>query len=262
MSENPEFQVSIIGAGKVANSLAHALENKNIAIGEIYSRRLDQAQKLSKAIAGASAVDSLDFSSSKSTIFLMAVKDDAISEIARQIHIPKGRYIAHTSGTVSMHDLSDVGDHFGIFYPLQTFSSDQSVDFSEIPLLIDGNNQKTTDMLMRIGNSISQNVSIASEHDRQQLHVAAVFASNFTNRMLAASEEILKDTNLALDVLKPLVKQTIDNVFEQGPDQALTGPAVRNDQSTINKHLDMLKGYPQWKEIYKQLTEQIINKSK
>lgn len=260
MSISPKLQVSIIGAGKVATHLAHGLKKHNVRIGEIYSRKLDDARVLCKHIPKASAVDSLDFSSSSSALFLVAVKDSAIEEIAGKIQLPSVSHIAHTSGTTSIDLLAASGDKYGIFYPLQTFADDHVVDFSEIPLLIDGNNQETKDMLMQLGNTLSSRVSLATDSERQRLHVAAVFASNFTNRMLAAAEEILKGTNLDLEVLKPLMIQTIDNVFKQGPDQALTGPAVRNDTSTINKHLDLLHSYPQLQEIYKNLTEKIINK--
>lgn len=252
--------VSIIGSGRVATSLAHALQSTSICINEVYSRTLERAEKLVVNIPKAKPTDSLDFSSSQSGIFIVAVNDDAINAIAQNIKVRADSYLFHTSGTVSMQTLSGAGSSFGIFYPLQTFVADSKIDFQKIPILIEGGNSEALAILNTMGQAISKQVHEVSESDRQRLHVAAVFASNFTNRMLAAAEDILSNSNLDLHILKPLLEQSIQNAFNQGPDAALTGPAKRGDGKTIEKHLLMLKDKPELLEIYQQVTKFIILK--
>lgn len=255
-----DFSVSIIGTGRVARSLAHAFTSNSIQVNEIYGRSIEPAQALADNLADAKSVNQLDFSDSYSTIFIIAISDDAIEAVANQIKIPDGAVLAHTSGTVSQAILKH--QNAGVFYPLQTFTNQGLVDFMDVPLLIDGSNDPTIAALKSLAESISKNVQITTEKERQQLHVAAVFASNFTNRMLAASEEILKGTSMDLKVLEPLVVQSVKNAFDSGPDQALTGPAKRRDTATIDKHLAyLMKESPHLLEIYKTMTDAITDQN-
>ena len=258
MTDNFDNEVSIIGTGRVAISLIHALRTKRVKINEIYGRSLTQAKKLSDQTPGASATDSLDFSNSGSQVLIIAVSDDAISQVSEKILCSKDQIIAHTSGTVSLDVLKH--SHSGIFYPVQTFTTSKWADFEEVPILIDGKNEIVIDQLTRLGSIMSSNVKVTSEAERQQLHVAAVFASNFTNRMLAAAEDILKDSSIDLKTLEPLVLESIRNALDSGPNNALTGPAKRGDTETIEKHLNLLKDKKKLQFIYEKITDLIISK--
>ncbi|WP_422361671.1 Rossmann-like and DUF2520 domain-containing protein [Reichenbachiella sp.] len=258
MADNFDNEVSIIGTGRVAISLIHELRTKGVKVNEIYGRSLAQAKKLSDHTPGTSATGSLDFSNSRSRVLIIAISDDAISHISEKILCSKDQIIAHTSGTVSLNVLKH--SHSGIFYPLQTFTTGKMVDFEEVPILIDGKNEIAIDQLTKLGNVLSSNVKIASEAERKQLHVAAVFASNFTNRMLSAAEDILKDSSIDLKTLEPLILESIRNALDSGPDNALTGPAKRGDTETIEKHLNLLKDKKQLQSIYGKITELIISK--
>lgn len=251
--------VSIIGTGTVASSLAHALLAKGIKVNEIYSRTLARAKKLSGEIPGSNAKNSLDFVTSESDIFIFAISDDAIEKVSKQVLLPQGTILAHTSGTVSMNILEQ--SHSGIFYPLQTFTNSKKVDFEKVPILIDGKNQTVIEELTKLAGLLSKEVKTITESERQKLHIAAVFASNFTNRMLASAEEILKDTSLDLKIFESLVKESIQNAFNSNPDHALTGPAKRGDKKTIDSHIKQLENKPQLKEIYEKITQMIISKT-
>lgn len=252
--------VTIIGSGGVATSLAHAFHDKGIQINEIYSRTLEYAQKLALAIPEAKATDSLDFSSSTSGIFIVAVKDDAIHKVVEELKLSENSCVFHTSGTTSIEVLAATRSSCGIFYPLQTFTTNRVIDFKQIPILIEGENVRTSQVAEELGQLISDHVQKVTESERQQLHVAAVFASNFTNRMLAAAKEILEHTGLDINILKPLVEQSIQNAFESDPDEALTGPAKRGDLLTINKHKRILESKPELLAIYHQITKSIASK--
>ncbi|WP_420582005.1 Rossmann-like and DUF2520 domain-containing protein [Reichenbachiella sp.] len=258
MSHHFGLTISLIGAGRVASSLAHALLAKGVKINEIYSRKLTHAQKLSNEIPDTTATDSLDFSKSHSDILIIAISDDAISQVSERILFPKDMLIAHTSGSVSLDILKH--DQSGIFYPLQTFTNDKKVAFTDVPILIDGRNKWVIDQLAALGNLLSNRVKTTSEDERQRLHVAAVFASNFTNRMLAAASDILEETSIDLESLAPLVLESIQNAFESGPEKALTGPAKRGDVETVKKHLNLLIEKPALKEMYEMITRGITSK--
>ncbi|MEO9967537.1 MAG: DUF2520 domain-containing protein [Reichenbachiella sp.] len=255
-----KIKVTIIGSGRVATHLAHAFHDNDVPVGEIFSRSLDRAKELSAHIPNSSATDSLDFAQSESKIFLLAIKDDAISRAVNKIKLPPGSTLFHTSGTVSMNVMANNIEYFGVFYPLQTFASNRDIDFKRIPILIEANHPSALNQARELAKLVSQTVQEVKEAERQQLHVAAVFASNFTNRMLAAAKEILAETSLHKKILQPLVEQSIANVFEVGADQALTGPARRNDQTTIAKHLKLLESQPELADIYQRITHMIITK--
>jgi predicted short-subunit dehydrogenase-like oxidoreductase (DUF2520 family) len=256
-----DFQISIIGAGNVATHLAEAFQKKGFRINEIYSRTRIRANELQSKIAGSSSAANLDFSSSKSKIFIVAVKDDAKHTIASNIKTPISSFVFHTSGTVDMEVLAMTGRSHGVFYPLQTFVFEGNLDFKKIPLLIEGSNNDALAVLYQLGRALSDNVQEVKGDARKKLHLAAVFASNFTNRMLAAAEEVLSSAQLDLNMLQPLVEQSMRNVFTHGADQALTGPAKRSDQKTINSHLAILENSPYMQSVYQQISDEIALKS-
>ncbi|SMD36397.1 Predicted oxidoreductase, contains short-chain dehydrogenase (SDR) and DUF2520 domains [Reichenbachiella faecimaris] len=258
MDDFIDQKVSIIGSGRVATSLAHAFKAQGIFINEIYSRSITHAEKLSRALPGSSATDSLDLSHSESKLFVVAVSDDTIHEVVGQFQPPKGALLFHTSGTVPIEILDTNAG--GIFYPLQTFTLNKVVDFKTVPILIEGTDTHAEDVLLSLGSTISNHVKLVSGEERKKLHIAAVFASNFTNRMLAAAEEILQDTSLDLKILEPLVFESIQNAFDFGTDKALTGPAKRGDSKTIESHLKSLDQNPALKSIYDRLTAMITSK--
>lgn len=259
MSGASGYRITIIGSGRVASNLAHAFHKKGISINEIYSRTIERARLLSNQIPTSIPTSSLDFRTSRSNIFIVAVNDRAIGELAQSIKLPAHAQIFHTSGTVSMKVLSDFDPQGGIFYPLQTFTYSRKFDFKEIPILVEAASPNTLEVAVQLGSMISSQVHKVQESDRQHLHLAAVFASNFTNRMLAAAQEILKTPGLDFELLKPLVRQSVSNAFEEGPNQSLTGPAIRGDHQTIAKHLALLSEKPELAKIYDQLTKLIIS---
>ncbi|UXX80048.1 DUF2520 domain-containing protein [Reichenbachiella carrageenanivorans] len=260
MNSISNIKVTLIGSGKVATSLAHTLVSHGVIIQEVYSRQLSHAKKLAQAVAAKQATQSLDFTKSSSQVFIISVKDDAIQQVAEEIKLPEKAILLHTSGTVSINTLATTARPHGILYPLMTFGADQLIDFDQVPILTESNSIEAQDILDTLARSISTQVQAASESERQLLHVAAVFASNFTNRMIAASEEILTGTQLPTSMLKPLLTQTIQNAWDTHPDEALTGPAKRGDVETIKKHLNLLKEKPKLAKIYEVITESITSK--
>ena len=192
-------------------------------------------------------------------LYVISVSDNAISEVSEQLPF-KNRLVVHTSGTSDISVLHDK-NRKGVFYPLQTFTKGKEIDFAPIPICLEAENESDYQLLEKLGNCISQKVVRISSEQRKSLHVAAVFVCNFVNHLYQIGNEICEENNVPFEVLHPLIQETAHKIMELSPKEAQTGPAVRNDQKTIEKHIDFLTNENQ-KEIYKILTKSIQNVEK
>ncbi|MEO1050489.1 MAG: DUF2520 domain-containing protein [Bacteroidota bacterium] len=258
MAQN--IKVSIVGAGNVAWHLAPELDNAGFVVQEVYSRNAKNAEALVKRLYQAEVKHDLDFSSSDSNVFIVAVPDDYIEEVAMEIALPDEAILVHTSGSKPLSALGySATEHIGVFYPLQTFSKAKSVVFRDIPICIETENKSTKSTLIKIAQSISSVVKSIDSKDRKALHVAAVFACNFTNHLFTISKEILNDKSLDFELLKPLIVETINKGLMIGPENAQTGPAKRGDMETLDHHMQYLQFNEGYMEIYKTITQHILD---
>lgn len=255
------MNVTFIGSGNLAWHLAPALDNTDFAVKEVYSRNVKNSSDLVEKLYEAKTKVTLDFSISPSKIFIIAVTDDAIGEIAQEIILPPNAILAHTSGSQPLSILAQSGTpNFGVFYPLQTFSKNKKVDFKEIPFFIESENNETEKVLMSMAKVVAKNVYRISSTDRKALHVAAIFASNFTNFMLTLSKEILTDHKLDFELLKPLIAETINKALTISPENAQTGPAKRGDLEVLDHHMEFLQSDVDVAEIYKIISQNIVDR--
>lgn len=250
--------VAFIGAGNLAWHLAPALENVGYAVKEVYSRNPENANQLCNQLYEAEVKQDLNFSDSSCEIFIVAASDDALESIASEIILPELAMIAHTSGTQPLSILGYTPtEHIGVFYPLQTFSKDKAIEFDQIPICIEGDTAEILDELGRMGNSISRQVTKMTTADRRVLHLAAVFACNFTNHLLTISEEILSHRGLDFELLHPLIIETITKSLKLGPANSQTGPAIRQDSTVLHNHIQYLSDRDDLSGIYSLLSEHI-----
>ena len=249
------MKITILGAGNVATQLALVFKKAGHEIVQVYNRSDDAGIELAKTV-GASFTSDLN-RLKNADVFIVAVKDDAIARVAILLQA-NNAVVAHTSGTKSKDVLSSSSDNFGIFYPLQTLTKSGKVDFKNVPLLIEGSSETTTAKLETLAKSISKNVHRVDEQQRQWIHVAAVFANNFTNHLYGISGEILKEHGLPTDILTPLIFSAIENLAHHSPKEVQTGPAARNDANTIQQHIMLLGDDTRLQKIYQVLTESIM----
>lgn len=255
-----KFKVAILGTGNVAWHLAPALEDAGHTVTEIYGRNFHQLSTLAKRLYTAEVKQDLDFSDSEAEIFILAVNDDAISVLADEVILPEESILVHTSGAVSLDILGySSASYTGIFYPLQTFTKEREIDFSEVPFLLESEDQETLQKLKKLAKSLSPLQYVIKSKDRMALHVAAVFASNFSNHMLRLAEEIMARKGLDFEMLKPLVIETISKSLELGAKKAQTGPALRSDFNTLDAHYQFLNYNEQVAEIYRLISQDIID---
>lgn len=259
MTKSPT--VSVIGSGNLAWHLAPALDNAGFAVREVYSRNPVHAGELVERLYQAEVKATLDFSTSTSGLFVIATSDDAIQEVVREIVLPDDAILVHTSGGQPLSILSDAATpNLGVFYPLQTFSKVRKIDFNDVPVFIESANGTTEKMLMAMARAISKNVFKITSHERQALHVSAVFASNFTNHMLLLAQEIMKENSLSFDWLKPLIAETLTKSLTIGPENAQTGPARRGDFETLDRHMEFLNDNESAAEVYRLISQDIVDR--
>jgi predicted short-subunit dehydrogenase-like oxidoreductase (DUF2520 family) len=165
--------------------------------------------------------------------------------------------IVHTSGSVSMDILEPYSENYGVFYPLQTFSKDREINIREVPFLVEANRIDNEDLLVDLGNHLSDRVMLVDSVRRQYIHIAAVFASNFSNHMYDIAHTILQEQDLDFDLLSPLILETAAKATTIGPDRAQTGPARRKDNKIMKKHMEMLRDNPAAMEIYRRISDSI-----
>ncbi|MDC8003820.1 DUF2520 domain-containing protein [Aureisphaera galaxeae] len=240
--------VVIIGFGNVGQHLFQAFEEvSGASVVQVYSRKeqldLDDTP-ITNSLQDLTEAD----------LYILAVPDDIISDFSEQLPF-SNRLVVHTSGSVSMEMLSEE-NRKGIFYPLQTFSKDHEVNFKEIPICCEAVYEEDLELIMSLGELISDKVVQIDSEKRTRLHLAAVFVNNFTNHLYHLSDSYLKKNDIDFDLLKPLIKETAIKVQTLSPFEAQTGPAKRKDRKTINKHLELMEDR-EYRKLYRSLTKSI-----
>lgn len=256
------MKIVLVGAGNVATSLGHALFNAGHDIMQVYSRTVESAAALA-CVVGGSPVTELAKISALADIYIMSVKDSVIANLVPDLC--KGReskVFLHTAGSVHIDVFKNKAIHYGVLYPMQSFSKAKVLDFKNIPCFIEGNDDTAFNAVSKLGHSISDKVYPMKSDVRKQLHLAAVFACNFVNHCYEISSEILARNGLPFDIMLPLIDETVAKVHQMSPQKAQTGPAVRYDKNIIKMQLDMLKDNSMLRQIYENMSMSINNTAK
>lgn len=249
------LKVTVIGSGNVAQHLIRAFESaQDTELVQVYARNPEKLQGIANETKTTSDFNKLI----EADVYVISVSDDAIETVTSQLPF-NDRLVVHTSGSTGMDKL-DAKNRKGAFYPLQTFSKNKDVDFKEIPICLESEQESDYYILKKLAESISLLTYSIDTKQRQALHVAAVFVNNFTNHLYAIGSDICMDNNIPFDILKPLVAETADKIRTLSPIEAQTGPARRNDTTTLQRHLDFIKDDTQ-KAIYTLLTQSIQKKN-
>lgn len=249
------MDIVIIGSGNVAAVLGRKFRVAGHKILQIVSRNASAASELAYEWDTESA-NYMSLLNRNADVYIIAVSDNAIGEIASDLKLP-GKVVAHTAGSVSKEILKQVTDHYGVFYPLQSIRKEVN-HLPEIPIFYEGSDEKAITTLKKLAESVSYKQPIAAgSEDRLKLHVAAVVVNNFTNHLYALAEQYCQKEGIDFWQLLPLIEETVDRLKTISPTETITGPAIRNDQPTIQQHLELLKNHPQLQKIYQVMTESI-----
>lgn len=254
-----DTQIVFIGSGNLATNLAKVLYRRGFRIMQVYSRTEIHARQLADAVE-AEWTDSLDSVSLSGEIYFVSLTDTAFVQLLPQL--VKGRedkLFIHTAGSIPLDVWKGQANRYGVVYPMQTFSKQVEVDFSQIPIFIEASNTEDHDLMKGIAQILSQKVYDATSEQRKILHLAAVFTCNFSNHMYALAAELLNKYDLPFDVMLPLIDETARKVHQLAPSLTQTGPAARNDEEVMNAHIQMLQKEPSLQELYKLISRSIHN---
>lgn len=248
------MKVVIIGSGNTASVLGRKIKASEHTVVQVLARNAAAGEELAAELGCTAASDPANVDHT-ADIYIVAVADKALPDLHKWIRLDK-KLVVHTAASVSKDVLSGISRNYGVLYPLQTLRRQQQT-IPEIPFLVDGNTADDLALIQDFAGSLSSQVIVADDAARLRMHVAAVFASNFTNHLYVLAENYCKKENIAFTLLLPLIEETARRLHELPPRASQTGPAIRNDGETIQKHLAMLDRHPELKKVYEALTGSI-----
>lgn len=254
------MKISIIGSGNVAHQFAIKLHKSGQKIVQVYSQNIDNAISLA-TIVEAQPISNIQDLEYDSDYYILAIKDDFLGELIRKIDIDRGVWI-HTAGSVDISIFKENSNKkdakFGVLYPLQTLSKHKEINWNKVPIFIEASEENALKKIEILAKKLSPKIKILSSEKRKYVHLAAVFACNFTNYFYSASSEILQKANLDFECLLPLIDETCDKVHKLDPILAQTGPAMRGDKKIMEKQLKLLEADNQLSDVYKLLSDCIF----
>lgn len=252
--------IVIIGAGNVGTRLASAFRDAGCNIVQVAGRRESAVKALAEMLESDYTFSFREVVKGQD-LYLMALPDSAMEHILPQLGL-NDELLVHTSGSVPMDILSPYSENFGVFYPLQTFTRSRKIKLSEVPLFIEANRIDNENVLLDLGKKLSAQVNVADSGKRLLMHIAAVFASNFTNHMYDIARQLMEENGFDFGLLVPLIRETAAKAVETGPKSSQTGPAMRYDTQVIEKHLELLGDNPAAQELYRRISKNIMDQNK
>lgn len=253
----PSLKVAIIGAGRLSWSLIPNLQAAGLEVRQLISRSADKRTRFQKAYQISRVDAQLSELVPEVELVFLAVSDHAIADVAQTLTgiLPPESMLVHCSGSIAMDALGTAGGAKGVFYPLQMFTTQAVVDFRQVPLFVEGESSAVQTLLFSLAQSLSDQSYVLSSEDRLRLHLGAVVACNFTNYLYQLSQQLMpQQADLDFRIYEPLVREQIDRVFQLLPEQTQTGPAIRGDAVTLQKHLALLGGEPHAQKLYRELS--------
>ena len=271
------MKIVLIGAGNLATHLGKALHAAGHDMLQVFSRTMQAAETLASLLDAEPLTDIAQVRDD-ADVYIFSVKDSALLQLVAQLcrHEADGlgedgavnalrkakkgeheRVFLHTAGSMPLSVFKGMAQHYGVLYPMQTFSKQREVDFSIIPCFVEANDEFAQKQIEGMAREISGRVYQLSSEDRKYLHLSAVFACNFANHCYAISQELLEEHGIPFDVMLPLINETAAKVHEMKPKDAQTGPAVRYDENVIGKQSKLLENHPHFKKVYDSMSKSI-----
>lgn len=250
------MKIVLIGAGNLATHLGKALHAAGHDMVQVFSRTMQSAETLASLLDAEPLTDMAQVRDD-ADVYIFSVKDSALEQLVSRLCGGEKKVFLHTAGSMPMSVFQGKALHYGVLYPMQTFSKQREVDFSIIPCFIEANDEFALKQIEGLAGQISHRVYQLSSEDRKYLHLSAVFACNFANHCYAASQELLQQHGIPFDVMLPLIDETAAKVHGMTPKEAQTGPAVRYDENVIGKQIQLLENQPYFQKIYDSMSKSI-----
>lgn len=260
MTDGETNGIFLLGAGNLATHLGLKLRDSGYRVTTVFSRTIESARALAGRL-GARPTDDPSWRDEEATILIFCLPDDVIPGILGRVNTGD-RILIHTTGSVPSSVFGPYSEHYGVLYPLQTFSRDRDPEWEEIPLCIEASNDRTAAVIRSVAESISDRVVPLDSDQRRQLHLSGVIASNFTNHLYRVAFELAAAGGIDPGLLVPLILETARKAVLMGPAASQTGPAVRGDLETRREHVRMLEGRPEIQKLYTFMSENIARLKK
>lgn len=255
------MKIVFIGAGRLATNLGNALAAVGHDILQVYSRTMESATAMS-SLCGGRPLTAISEVTAGADVYIISVSDSVIAELIPELCAGRESGIfLHTAGSIPMDIFRGPARHYGVLYPMQTFSKDRLVDFTDIPCFIEASDDSTASVVRELAGSLSRRVISLTSADRRYIHLAAVFACNFVNHCYALSDDILASRGIPFDVMLPLIDETAGKVHHIRPAAAQTGPAMRYDENVIRAQSGMLTDGSMAMEVYELMSRSIHEKA-
>lgn len=253
------MKIVLIGSGNIATHLGKAiLKLEQHQLIQVYSKTLANAEALANVLSVPAIADLADLQTD-ADLYILAVSDAAIASVSDSLPKDLKGIVIHCSGATPMEQLHNNLNH-GVIYPIQSFSKTIDVDLQQVPLGVEGSTDLVESKLTAFAKDLSKKVFPCSTEQRLAIHVAAVFANNFTNALFQVSYELMEQHGLSFDLIRPIILETAEKVQKQVPALVQTGPAVRNDEITMQRHLQFISSNPDWQLIYQQISALITKR--
>lgn len=255
-------RIAIFGTGNVAYHLAKRMSQAGLDLAYIVSRSEESGKQLVESLnLAAKPVVVQNVDQMVADILVLAVPDGVLPEFLSEVALPKNSILLHTSGAQPMNCLATHSRH-GVLYPFQTFTKAKAVNWQQLPVFIEGNSEAVTKVVATLAGKLTADVRVLSSEERLRVHLAAVFANNFANHLFAIADELLANSAVRLRDFQHLIQETLDKAMTMPPADAQTGPAIRGDAETMEKHLEVLKDQPELAQLYQQLSTLIAKGKK
>ncbi len=251
------MKVVIIGSGNVATVLGRLISSAGYDILQVYSRRAENAVRLAEEL-GCTSTDQWGEIRKDANLYLVSLADNALNDM-NQLGNLGDKLVVHTAGSITKDVLEKNSANYGVLYPLQSLRKENTDVSADIPFLIDGNTEEVIAGLEQFGLTLSSSVERATDEQRLKLHVAAVIVSNFTNHMYTLAADYCTHAGVNFKMLQPLIEETALRLRKHAPADMQTGPAIRKDITTLDKHLRELSVYPKLRNVYLKLSDSIMN---
>jgi len=249
--------ISFAGAGRVASALCSQIYDAGYKIDLIVSPGEENGRSL--ALSCQASWSPVPEYPESSDIIIVSVPDHALKDVLANLRCRTDALVVHTAGSFGLEVFPASIKVKGVFYPLQTFSRERKVEFTDLPILLESSDKQSTVILEELASSLGGKTWFVNTDQRIMLHLAAVFICNFTNHMLTRGKQVAEKAGIPFEIFYPLLNETMSKAMEIGPEKAQTGPAVRNDHNTIEKHIGLLSFSPELEKIYSEITMAIIN---
>lgn len=250
------MRIVFIGSGNIAHFFATRLQRKGHDLVQVYSRDTGHAEALATLCGVSSVTTELAAIDHNADAYILAIKDDALPEVARQLHFD-GKVVIHCAGALPLDAIAGTSGDLAVIWSLYSIKKANLPQGDEVPLIVEGNTGKARETALTLARDISGTVLETDYAQRQMLHLNAVFVNNFTNHLLAIAQKISETHQLPFEILQPIIRQTLEQTARILPAESQTGPAVRHDQATISRHLALLEAHPEWQQVYAGITASI-----